>query len=80
MKNYLAFLLLLLSITIYSQNTLTLNGGKSPKATLNDVSWISGHWKGEAFGGLTEEIWAPPFGNSMMGSFKLVENGIVSFY
>lgn len=62
-------------------NTLQFNEDiSSPKATLNDVIWISGHWKGEAFGGITEEIWSPPLGNSMMFSFKLVVNDKVVFY
>ena len=55
-------------------------GGKSPEATLEDVSWIAGHWKGEAFGGVTEEIWSPPLGDSMMFVFKLVADGKVQFY
>ena len=52
----------------------------SPKANLSQVSWIAGHWKGEAFGGITEEIWSPPLGDSMMFSFKLVNDGKVIFY
>ena len=52
----------------------------TPEATLQDVEWIAGHWRGEAFGGTTEEIWSPPLGNSMMGSFKLVAGGEVQFY
>ena len=55
-------------------------GGKSPEATLEDVSWIAGHWKGEAFGGVAEEIWSPPHGDSMMFVFKLVSEGKVQFY
>jgi len=55
-------------------------GDKSPKATLEDVSWIAGHWKGEAFGGIAEEIWSPPLGDSMMFVFKLVSDGKVQFY
>lgn len=55
-------------------------GGKSPEATLEDVSWIAGHWKGEAFGGIAEEIWSPPLGDSMMFVFKLVAEGKVQFY
>ena len=51
-----------------------------PKATLEDVSWVTGHWKGEAFGGITEEIWSPPLGDSMMFVFKLVTEGKVQFY
>ncbi|GGX12324.1 DUF6265 family protein [Aquimarina muelleri] len=52
----------------------------SPNATLEDLSWISGYWRGEAFGGITEEIWSDPLGNSMMFSFKLVVNDTVKFY
>ena len=52
----------------------------SPNATLDQVSWIAGHWKGEAFGGQTEEIWTPPSGGSMMGAFKLFQGDKVSFY
>jgi hypothetical protein len=52
----------------------------SPKAKINDVAWISGTWKGEAFGGITEEIWSEPMGESMMAAFKLVADGKVQFY
>lgn len=63
------------------KNTLKFpENGKSPKANLNQVSWIQGHWTGEAFGGITEEIWSPPLGDSMMFSFKLVNEGKVVFY
>lgn len=74
-------LLLLFSLSSYSQNTIKLKEGEqSPKATLSQVSWIEGHWKGEAFGGIAEEIWSPPLGNSMMFVFKLVANDKVQFY
>ena len=52
----------------------------SPKATLTDVSWISGNWKGKAFGGIVEENWSEPSGDSMMATFKLISDGKVSFY
>lgn len=52
----------------------------SPAASLDQASWITGHWRGRAWGGLTEEVWAPPLGGSMMGSFKYVLNDKVSFY
>ncbi|WP_222982999.1 DUF6265 family protein [Flagellimonas meishanensis] len=55
-------------------------GHTSPPASLDDVSWIAGHWQGEAFGGLAEEIWSPPLGGSMMFVFKLVNNDKISFY
>ncbi|KAB7528952.1 hypothetical protein F8C76_13975 [Flagellimonas olearia] len=66
---------------VSAQETLQLTEGQqSPNATLEDVSWISGHWQGEAFGGIAEEIWSPPLGDSMMFVFKLVKDDKVSFY
>jgi len=64
-----------------SEHILTLDSlATSPNATLADVSWISGNWKGEAFGGLTEENWSKPSGDSMMAAFKLIVNNKVEFY
>ncbi len=64
-----------------TSNTLSFTDDMtSPIANLEDVSWIEGHWKGEAFGGITEEIWSPPMGDSMMFVFKLVADGFVQFY
>ncbi len=81
----LALMYLLTTTTIYSQekfkNTLAFSDSVgSPKANLNAVGWIEGHWRGEAFGGITEEVWTPPLGGSMMCAFKLVINGKVKFY
>ena len=82
MKQSITILILLFISVSYSQtNTLKFEDHMtSPKANLSQVSWIAGHWKGEAFGGITEEIWSPPLGDSMMFSFKLVNDGKVVFY
>jgi len=73
--------LLLICVSAQAQNTLSFpENGTSPKANLSEIAWMEGHWKGEAFGGITEEIWSPPLGGSMMFSFKLVNEGKVSFY
>lgn len=75
---------LFLSVTMIAQevaHTLELSEGQSsPVASISDVHWIQGHWTGEALGGQVEEIWSPPLGESMMGSFKLVQDGKVKFY
>ncbi len=55
-------------------------GESSPTASIEEILWMEGHWKGEAFGGITEEIWSPPLGGSMMFSFKHVADGKVTFY
>ncbi|MCK8479483.1 DUF6265 family protein [Psychroserpens algicola] len=48
--------------------------------TLENIKWISGNWKGEAFGGQVEENWSEPSGGSMMATFKLINDDKVSFY
>lgn len=84
LKYCLSIVLLITSLNAYSQsefkNLLFQEQQTSPPANLNAVSWLAGHWRGEAFGGLTEEVWSPPLGGSMMGAFKLVVNNQVSFY
>ncbi len=77
----LLLLFVLVGAAVHSQNTLPFTEDTtSPKATLANVAWMTGHWKGEAFGGITEEIWSPPLGGSMMFSFKLVADNMVNFY
>lgn len=63
-----------LSLPCKAQETKTLE----PK--LDNIAWISGNWKGEAFGGKTEENWSEPSGGSMMAAFKLINKGKVIFY
>ena len=88
MRNVALALCFLISVSSFgyaqsaqSENTLTLDSGNSsPEASINDVEWIAGHWKGKAFGGETEEVWTSPSGGSMMCAFKLVVEGKVKFY
>ncbi|SFU29412.1 hypothetical protein SAMN05216480_101475 [Pustulibacterium marinum] len=64
-----------------AQHTLSFEEGfVSPKASLSQISWLSGYWEGEAFGGQCEEIWSNPLGDSMMFVFKLSVNGKTKFY
>lgn len=78
---YLYWLTLLCFCNSFAQNTLTYNDEKgSPKATLADVTWVTGNWQGEALGGICQETWSKPIGNSMMFNFKLVKDNKVVFY
>jgi hypothetical protein len=64
-----------------TRNTLARDSTATPpRATLHDVQWLAGHWRGPSLGGTSEEIWAAPFGGSMLGSYKLVRGDSVVFY
>ena len=46
-------------------NTLRLTPGATPPvATLADMTWLVGRWKGTGLGGVSEGIWADPIGGS----------------
>jgi hypothetical protein len=51
-----------------------------PVATLNDVAWLTGHWRGPALGGMSEEVWSAPEANAMMGMYRLMKDDRVIFY
>lgn len=54
-------------------NTLKLTENTTrSKASIEDIKWLAGHWKGDALGGVSEEVWTPPMAGSMMGSYRLV--------
>jgi len=55
-------------------------GAARPKATLADMSWLVGRWKGNGLGGVSEEAWSDPAGGVMMGMYRLVIAGKPSFY
>lgn len=70
------------SVVKHTEHTYKLTEqGTQPKATLKDVSWLVGSWRGTAFGSQFEEVWNPESANSMVGMFKLFdEKKGVSFY
>ncbi|MBD0825119.1 DUF6265 family protein [Aestuariibaculum marinum] len=74
MKLFYFILILSCSSFSHAQEEIVLE----PK--LENIAWISGNWKGEAFGGKTEENWSLPSGDSMMAVFKLINDDKVSFY
>jgi len=67
--------------SLRTEHTYKLDNPDSrPPATLEDVSWLAGSWSGEAFGSNFEEVWNPPSASSMVGLWKLMNNGQVVFY
>ena len=81
MKKLITLTLLVLYGNVFSQNTLNYNDEKgSPKATLDDIKWLQGVWKGKDGNIYSEENWSAPGGKTMHFSFKMWnENGVI-FY
>lgn len=66
---------------LLAQNTIRLQEGvASPKAFVEELAWLEGHWLAEALGGTAEEIWAAPKAGAMMGMFRAERDGEISFY
>jgi hypothetical protein len=87
MLRFLASALTLLAVSSLSAqggptaNTLALEPGTaSPPAALGDLAWLAGHWRGEGLGGVSEEMWSAPEAGSMMGMYRLMQDGAVVFY
>lgn len=51
-----------------------------PQASLVDLAWLAGRWLGEGLGGVAEEVWLPESGGAMLGMFRSLQGGQVSFY
>ena len=64
-----------------TEHTYKLDDPESrPVANLENVAWLAGSWSGEAFGSSFEEVWNPPSAGSMVGLWKLMNEGQVVFY
>ncbi len=76
--NY-AVLILLLAGSAFGPEKLT--GSKaSQDVSLHDLEFISGHSRGDLDGGIAEELWSKPAGDSMMGVYREVKDGRVQMY
>jgi hypothetical protein len=59
----------------------TLTEAQEPKAPrLADLAWMAGRWIDDTGGNLSEEIWAAPVGDSMMGMWRYVAGGKVRIF
>lgn len=54
--------------------------GEAGSPAIGDFAWMAGHWRGQGFDGQVEEVWSEPLGGTMVGTFRLVGDGEVSFY
>lgn len=70
-----------LGIEPHTEHTWRLGEGeRAPAATIDQVRWLAGSWRGTAFGKTFEEVWSPPSAGTMVGMFKLMDGDEVEFY
>lgn len=51
------------------------------KATLDDLSFLTGSWRGTIGGDVViEEVWSAPRGGSMMGMFRIIAGDKTTLY
>jgi hypothetical protein len=55
-------------------------GQPSRPARLEAVGWLAGHWIGEGLGGVGEEIWSEPGGGVMLGLYRHLVRGKLTFF
>ncbi len=79
MKNLTVFTLLLIITTAFS---LVENPGEisNNRFDINDYEWLVGSWKGDGFGGISEEVWSEPVDGTMMGMYRHYKDGKLNFY
>ena len=70
-KLVLIYCQLLFSAMVFSQKL---------KATVNDLSFMSGAWKQQHEWGDMEEYWGPPMGDNMICCYRCVKDGKIVFY
>ncbi len=46
---------------------------------IDKLSWLSGGWKGEKWGGTIEEYWSEPEDGNMIGMFRFIRDGRIQF-
>jgi hypothetical protein len=71
------------SLLLLAAGAASAQDGRRPAAaaTMADVAWIAGDWQGEAGpGALSQEVWAAPAGDCMMGMWRLVIDGRVKLF
>jgi hypothetical protein len=70
-----------LLITAMSFSQPRVNVVKDPRTvTLHDLAFISGHSRGDLDGGVADEEWSQPIGDTMMGMYCFVKDGKVQMY
>src|SRR5262245_27411499 len=65
----------IVAIALGLSRTAGADPGGSAPGRLTDLAWMAGHWIDEAGGSLSEEIWAAPVADCMIGMWRYAADG-----
>ena len=67
---------LIIILAIFTAGLVIQQSSANPDAKpkiefdIQDYAWLAGHWKGDGFGGTSEEVWTKPENGVMMGMYR----------
>lgn len=64
---------LLISAMIFALPVWAFAQKSAPRASVDDLGWLSGCWEGRQGEAMLEEIWSKPAGGSMLGLSRTVK-------
>ena len=81
MKTLKIIIISLSLLTAGSLLTISPEKEKGPiPFDINNYTWLAGHWTGDGFGGISDEVWSLPADGVMMGVYRNIQDGKVAFY
>ncbi|MBR9918227.1 hypothetical protein GYB29_11250 [bacterium] len=80
MKHSLFLLILFLTLNSFQGLETSQAEKQIHPFDINDYSWLVGSWKGDGFGGISEEIWSKPENGVMMGMYRHLKDDKLVFY
>ena len=58
---------------------ISLGVQASDKVSIDEFAWLTGHWVGDGFGGVSEEVWGQPMAGSMLGLYRHISDDKTNF-
>ena len=72
--------LLVVALGVMSGVVTIPAGEPGESGSLENLRWLAGRWIGDGLGGQCEEVWSPPSGGVMIGTFKLIVDSQAAMY
>ena len=64
----------------HQETRTAVPGAPAPAASVADLAWLAGTWRGEGISGPAEEVYSAPMGGQIVGHFAQSRGGGIWFY